>query len=142
MHTVNVWHVGNFIAHLMVLDGAEYVTVAALDPDDRAAFRRVIAKHLAPRYASMRPHGQVKLKESLRYVLNVRPDSVEDMIDAMQDVPVSSDHPFTMLEELWSVLFPSEDYRLLFDRYDYVEADDDVSGKEIFAPDGGWPDPK
>jgi hypothetical protein len=136
MTTVNVWHIGNLLGALT--GAADEERIAAIPEDDKASLRELFADRLAPAYQRLRPHGQNLFKESLRYFLNARSATVGDMIAAMQDVPLSSEDPYPMLEALWEAVFPGEDYRLA-DTSEYVENNDDATGNEIFAPDGGWP---
>jgi hypothetical protein len=130
MTTVNVWHIGNLLGELT--GAADEERIAAIPEDDKPSFRALFTERLAPAYRRLRPHGQHRFKESLRYFLNARSATVGDMIAAMQDIPLRSDDPYPMLEALWEALFSGEDYRLA-DASGYVENNDEKTGNEIYA---------
>ena len=116
----------------------EWERIAAIAEDDKPALRAVFVEHLLPVYAGLRPHGQVKVRESLRYFLNARPPALVHMTDDLQDMPLAGvDDPYLMLEALWEVLYPGEHWRL-DDLSGYVEQNDSATGNEIYAPDDGW----
>lgn len=139
MMTVNMWHIADLLGPLTSVGPVrEWERIAAIADADKPALRSVFAEHLVPVYARLRPHGQTSVWQSLRYFLNARPAGMVDMMAALQDMPLAGmDDPYQMLEALWEVLYPTEDWRL-DDLSMFVERNDDAKGNEIFAPDGGW----
>ena len=139
MTTVNMWHIANLLCPLTGVGPVqEWERLAMIADDDKPALRKVFAEHTVPVYARLRPHGQASVRQSLRYFLNARPTAMVEMMADLQDMPLAGkDDPYPMLEALWEVLYPDEHWQL-DDLREYAEQNDDATGNEIFAPDGGW----
>jgi hypothetical protein len=139
MQTVNVWHIGNFLGYLLILEVSEFDRLSALESDNKVAMRELFAARLVPAYQALPLHGQRILRRSLQYFLVNRSAVVGDMIAALQDLPISAEDSYPALEALWDALFPVETY-VGADLSGYVEDNDSATGNEISAPLGGWPE--
>ena len=137
MTSVNYWHLFFLLTDLMD-EEVEHDPVLPLDDNDKAGTKELFGRHLLPIHRERPAHIEKKVKDSLRYFLTTRKAPLENLLDNLQDRPIGvPDDPYALLEWLWEVLYPGEDFRIA-DLSGFVERNDESTANEVCRPAGGW----
>ena len=97
------------IATLNISD-EEVAELSEIDPNNEQQVRAVFRQYLTPRFSDFGPRSKVRLKESLKYLLNCKDGKLLDYVSGEEPPFYLPDPPIKYFIWLWEELFDKENY--------------------------------
>ena len=116
MIVVNLYFVESLvdnIASLNLSDEEDTNLRQQIDPNNELDVKKIFKEWLVPIYKRWGTSTKLKLKESLRYLLNSNDDDLFDLVAGGNEPPFEFPEPLiNYFIWLWEVLFGNESYRI------------------------------